>query len=222
MPLLVVFYATVASAGDPAVGHAFFFSTLWIYALWCLSSGSGDAGMTLDAKGQALDLAVIGNCRTAALVDTGGRIVWWCFPRFDSDPVFSRLLAGDEEKGFCDVVLEGQTTSASAVSAQHRDRARRSFEDASGNAVRITDFAPRFMRFERVFNPPQIFRRIEPMRGSAAHHDPAAADLQLRRSRARVAGDRLQPHPLRRRRRRAARSPPMRRSPISRTRRRSR
>ena len=35
------------------------------------------------------------------------RMVWWCFPRFDSDPVFCRLIAGDEEKGFFDVVLDG-------------------------------------------------------------------------------------------------------------------
>lgn len=55
---------------------------------------------------QPLDLALIGNCRVAALVDATGRLVWWCFPRFDSDPVFSRLLAGDEEKGFVDVVLD--------------------------------------------------------------------------------------------------------------------
>ena len=54
-----------------------------------------------------LDLAVIGNGRTAALVEPTARIVWWCFPRFDSDPVFCRLLAGDEEKGFSDVVLDG-------------------------------------------------------------------------------------------------------------------
>ncbi|MDQ2955150.1 MAG: DUF5911 domain-containing protein, partial [Pseudomonadota bacterium] len=53
-----------------------------------------------------LDLAVIGNCRTAALLEPGSRLVWWCYPRFDGDPVFSRLLAGDEEKGFSDVVLD--------------------------------------------------------------------------------------------------------------------
>jgi Domain of unknown function (DUF5911) len=41
-----------------------------------------------------LDLAVIGNGRTAALVDPSSRIVWWCYPRFDGDPIFSRLLAG--------------------------------------------------------------------------------------------------------------------------------
>ena len=53
-----------------------------------------------------LDLAVIGNGHTAALLEPSSRLVWWCYPRFDGDPVFSRLLAGDEEKGFCDVVLD--------------------------------------------------------------------------------------------------------------------
>ena len=56
---------------------------------------------------QNLDLALIGNSCAAALIDRNARIVWWCFPYFDSDPVFSRLLAGDEEKGFCDVALAG-------------------------------------------------------------------------------------------------------------------
>ena len=42
-----------------------------------------------------LDLAVLGNGHTAALIDPTGRIVWWCYPRFDGDPVFSRLLAGE-------------------------------------------------------------------------------------------------------------------------------
>ena len=43
------------------------------------------------------------------------QLVWWCFPRFDSDPVFSRLIAGDEEKGFCDVVLDRQVNAAVAL-----------------------------------------------------------------------------------------------------------
>ncbi len=111
-----------------------------------------------------LDLAVIGNCRTAALLDTGGRVVWWCFPRFDSDPAFSRLLAGSEEKGFCDVTLEG-AVSHEAVYSRNTAIVETTIADGAGNVVRITDFAPRFKRFERVFNPPQIFRRIEPAAG---------------------------------------------------------
>src|SRR5665648_972534 len=111
-----------------------------------------------------LDVAPIGNGRIAALVNTQGRIVWWCFPRLDSDPVFSRLIAGDEEKGFCDVVLQGQTT-ARAQYVRNTAIVEPILEDASGNAVRITDFAPRFLRFERAFHPAQIVRRIEPLRG---------------------------------------------------------
>src|SRR5262245_4774415 len=113
---------------------------------------------------RALDLAVIGNCRSAALMDTKGRIVWWCFPRFDSDPVLSRLLAGDVEKGFCDVVLEGALASESEY-LRNSAIVQTTIRDASGNALRITDFMPRFKRFERVFNPPQVFRRIEPAAG---------------------------------------------------------
>ncbi len=111
-----------------------------------------------------LDVAPIGNGRIAALVNTQGRIVWWCFPRLDSDPVFSRLIAGDEEKGFCDVVLQGQTASH-AKYVRNTAIVETVLEDAGGNAVRITDFAPRFLRFERAFHPAQIIRRIEPLRG---------------------------------------------------------
>jgi GH15 family glucan-1,4-alpha-glucosidase len=116
------------------------------------------------AQGSPLDLGVIGNCRTAALLDTRGRIVWWCFPRFDSDPVFSRLLSGAKEKGFCDVHLEGAVAHEAAY-LRNTAIIRTTIRDNAGNAVTITDFTPRFRRFERVFNPPQIFRRIEPVAG---------------------------------------------------------
>jgi len=111
-----------------------------------------------------LDLAPIGNGRIAALINTNARIVWWCFPRLDGDPVFSRLLAGDEEKGFCDVVLHGQV-SARAQYVRNTAIVETVLEDAAGNAVRITDFAPRFMLYERAFHPAQIVRRIEPIKG---------------------------------------------------------
>ena len=121
-------------------------------------------GHAQGGKGSPLDLAVIGNCRIAALMDTRGRILWWCFPRFDADPVFSRLLAGHEEKGFCDVVMEGAVAWEAAY-LRNTAIVETTIRDASGNAFRITDFTPRFKRFERVFNPPQIFRRIEPVAG---------------------------------------------------------
>jgi len=115
-------------------------------------------------KDHGLDLAVIGNGRTAALVDPCSRIVWWCYPRFDGDPIFCRLLSGSEEKGFSDVVLD---ELAEYQSEYLRNTAIVStvLTDRQGGKVRITDFAPRFRQFGRMFRPPQIFRIVEPVAG---------------------------------------------------------
>jgi GH15 family glucan-1,4-alpha-glucosidase len=116
------------------------------------------------ARPQPLDLALIGNSCVAALLDRHARLVWWCFPRFDGDPVFSRLLAGDEEKGFCDVVLHGQF-SAEARYVRNTAIVETILTAEDGSAIRVTDFAPRFDRYERPFRPPQIVRRLEPLAG---------------------------------------------------------
>jgi GH15 family glucan-1,4-alpha-glucosidase len=110
------------------------------------------------------DLAVVGNGRIAALVNSQGRLVWWCFPRFDSDPVFSRLVAGDEEKGFSDVVLD---RLAHTQSSYDRNTAvvTTILTSQDGAQVKITDFAPRLRNFERLLRPPQLMRIIEPISG---------------------------------------------------------
>jgi GH15 family glucan-1,4-alpha-glucosidase len=111
-----------------------------------------------------LDLAVIGNGQTAALVEPTSRLVWWCFPRLDGDPVFSRLLAGDEEKGFCDVVLDDMVDYTSDYERNTAVLSTR-LTDSQDACVKITDFAPRFSNFGRVFRPPQLVRIIEPAAG---------------------------------------------------------
>jgi GH15 family glucan-1,4-alpha-glucosidase len=111
-----------------------------------------------------LDLAVIGNGRTAALVEPTGRLVWWCYPRFDSDPVFCRLVAGDEEKGFSDVVLDGMVSWQSEY-LRNTAIVSTVLTDRQGGAVRITDFAPRFRNYGRMFRPPQLIRIVEPLSG---------------------------------------------------------
>jgi GH15 family glucan-1,4-alpha-glucosidase len=111
-----------------------------------------------------LDLAVIGNGHTAALLEPTSPLVWWCFPRLDGDPVFSRLLAGNEEKGFCDIVLDDMADYASDY---ERNTAVVSTTLTNGQnaSVRITDFAPRFQNYGRIFRPPQLIRIIEPVAG---------------------------------------------------------
>ena len=111
-----------------------------------------------------LDLAVIGNGRTAALIEPSSRLVWWCYPRFDGNPVFSRLLAGDEEKGFCDVVLDGMVDYSSEY-IRNTAVVSTVLTDQKGGTVKITDFAPRFRAYDRIFRPPQLFRIVEPVAG---------------------------------------------------------
>ena len=114
--------------------------------------------------GAGLDFALIGNCQTAALVDRRARIVWWCFPRFDSDPAFSRLLAGDEEKGFCEVTLaDAVDEGADAQYVRNTAIVSTELVDARGAKVRVTDFAPRFELYGRIYRAPQIIRRVEPI-----------------------------------------------------------
>jgi GH15 family glucan-1,4-alpha-glucosidase len=111
-----------------------------------------------------LDLAVIGNGRLAALLNPLGRMVWCCFPRFDSDPVFCRLVAGDEEKGFSDILLDGLVSNTSAY-VRNTAIVETVLTDASGGSVRITDFSPRFRNFGRMTKPPQLVRIVEPIGG---------------------------------------------------------
>jgi hypothetical protein len=113
---------------------------------------------------QALDLAVIGNNRIAALVDTKARLLWWCFPCLDSDPVFCRLIAGDEERGFFDVVLNGFVKAESQY-VDNTAIVTTLLTAEDGAQVRMTDFAPRFRNFDRMLRPPQLMRVIEPVAG---------------------------------------------------------
>ena len=113
----------------------------------------------------SLDYAAIGNCAVAALISRHARHDWFCFPRLDGEPVFNALLGGDDpQRGFMDVVMRDRTASHQAYlrntaiveTVQH---------DASGGSLRVIDLAPRFHRFGRVYRPPMLIRRIEPLSG---------------------------------------------------------
>ena len=43
------------------------------------------------------DYAIVGDCRSAALISRAGSLDWLCWPRFDSSSVFAAIL--DDEDG---------------------------------------------------------------------------------------------------------------------------
>ncbi len=112
-----------------------------------------------------LDLAVIGNCTVASLIAPDSRHVWFCFPRLDADPVFHALLGGEKPaRGFMEAVLRDHRASRQYY-LENSAIVATGLEDATGGKVRIIDFCPRFRHYGRIFRPPMIVRRIEPLAG---------------------------------------------------------
>ena len=122
--------------------------------------------MTVPAPAQSLDLAVLGNCTIAALVDPLARFVWCCVPRLDGDPVFCNLLRDpiSSSDGLWEIELIGLVK---ATQSYIRNTAilETILTDGDGNEVRIVDFIPRFNRWRRIFRPVSIVRLIEPRAG---------------------------------------------------------
>ncbi|MEM9170194.1 MAG: glycoside hydrolase family 15 protein [Pseudomonadota bacterium] len=109
----------------------------------------------------SLELGVIGNGTIAALVDERAVVNWLCLPRLDGDPVFNALLGGE---GRFAVTLRDCTASRQTY---RRNTAvlETVLEAADGSAIKITDFAPRFLDRGRRFRPQSIVRIVEPLRG---------------------------------------------------------
>lgn len=115
-----------------------------------------------------LDLGVIGNSVVAALIDRQARIVWHCVPRLDGDPVFCRLLRPNHpEHGIFEVVLRDLASSEQHYIPNTAVLVT-TLTDSSGGVLRITDFAPRFKQYDRMYRPAMLIRRIEPLAGTPA------------------------------------------------------
>jgi GH15 family glucan-1,4-alpha-glucosidase len=84
------------------------------------------------------DYAIVGDCRSAALVSRGGSIDWLCWPRFDSPSIFGAIL--DDRAGRWLVAPAGPfRSSRSYVEGTNVLRTR--FETDSGALV-LTDLMP--------------------------------------------------------------------------------
>jgi GH15 family glucan-1,4-alpha-glucosidase len=109
----------------------------------------------------SLDLGIIGNCTISALIDRQGTVVWSCFPRFDGDPLFCRLLDEDGERGFYAVELDDLVEIEQHYLPNTAVLVTRLI-DRNDDGVEITDFAPRFLQFGRIFRPTTLMRIVRP------------------------------------------------------------
>ncbi|MDH7795874.1 MULTISPECIES: glycoside hydrolase family 15 protein [unclassified Beijerinckia] len=116
----------------------------------------------------SLDLAVIGNCSIATLIDKRARMIWSCFPRLDGDPAFCNLLMGEDADKQHDGLFEIELVGGVSCSQSYIENTAvlvSVLSDAAGNSLEITDYAPRFMQFDRIYRPPMVVRRIRPLKG---------------------------------------------------------
>ncbi|HXL34910.1 MAG TPA: glycoside hydrolase family 15 protein [Gemmatimonadales bacterium] len=116
----------------------------------------------------SLDLGLIGNGTIGALLNAAGDIVWACFPRFDGDPAFCSLLRGqtrDTDFGTFGVELSDFVRAEQDYLVNTPILTTRLY-DHSGGCVEITDFAPRFRQYGRMFAPMMLVRQIKRTAGN--------------------------------------------------------
>lgn len=109
------------------------------------------------------DLGVVGNCQFSAIVDNRGEVVWCCFPRFDSEPVFSTLLDNTDGGRFSISPAGGEVGTQRYV--PNTNILETIFTGPTGS-FRLIDFAPRFFQFGRAYRPTQLVRIVEPIEGT--------------------------------------------------------
>ncbi len=115
-------------------------------------------------KRHSYDYGVIGNCAFTAHVGLDTNIEWMCWPRFDSSFIFGGML--DKEKGgnFSISPIDGIKYCSQSY-LENTNILVTEIKAADGT-YRVTDFAPRFLQYDRYYKPLMLFRKIELVEGN--------------------------------------------------------
>lgn len=126
-----------------------------------------------------LDYGIIGNCKSAALIDPAGSIDWCCLPDFDSTSVFAKILDTERGGSFAidpvgDYHVEQKYIEKTNILTTRFTSADHTFE--------VHDFMPRYRTDDGTYRcPPDIIRYVKNVYGSGRvrfRHDPRPAYAQ--------------------------------------------
>lgn len=110
-----------------------------------------------------MELGVIGNCNYSALIDRNANVSFLCWPRFDSDFVFSSLLDRDRG-GYFQIAPAGEFDSTQEYLV-NTNILKTTFRSANG-VFEVLDFAPRYQRNDRYFKPVTMIRIVRILSGT--------------------------------------------------------
>ena len=110
-----------------------------------------------------LSFGIVGNCKSAALINHCGSIVWCCLPNFDSPSIFAHVL-DDEIGGIFKIIID----DSYSVIQKYSDNTSILITNFSNNEneFEIIDFMPRYQRENGSFySPPEIIRIFKHIKG---------------------------------------------------------
>lgn len=110
-----------------------------------------------------LNYAIIGNCKSAALISDTGSIDWCCLPDFNASSIFAKIL--DENKGGSFEIIANPTYKIKQSYIRTTNIVSTMFDNGT-DAFEVIDFMPRF-RTENAgyYNPPEIIRYFNYIKG---------------------------------------------------------
>ena len=110
------------------------------------------------------DYGVIGNCAYTAHVHTDTNIAWLCWPKFDSSFVFGNLIS-EKKGGEFSIKPPGENWRSKQWYIENTNILCTEVE-ASDGKYRVTDFAPRFLQYDRYYKPLMLVRKVERLVGN--------------------------------------------------------
>jgi len=111
-----------------------------------------------------LNYAVIGNCKTAALISEKASIDWFCIPDFNSPSAFAKLL--DDEIGGSFEILTDQRYAVKQSYIKNTNIVSTVFRSGD-DCFELIDFMPRFKTDDSTYyNPPELIRYFKYVSGN--------------------------------------------------------